>query len=125
MARPGNRSASIERGARKWLYTQHAGSDRRSAHRRVHRIAYELGTLVVTATCGNPLCVNPRHLTAATKQQIQSRGDCANRNNRNSGVRNVYRDKKRWRAQITERGIAVHIGTFDSVAEADAAVRKV
>jgi triphosphoribosyl-dephospho-CoA synthetase len=63
--------------------------------------------------------VNPRHLTAATKQQIQSRGDRAN-----SGVRNVYRDKKRWRAQITERGIAVHIGTFDSVGEADAAVRK-
>jgi triphosphoribosyl-dephospho-CoA synthetase len=69
--------------------------------------------------------VNPHHLTAATKQQIQSRGDRANRNNRNSGVRNVYRDKKRWRAQITERGIAVHIGTFDSVGEADAAVRKV
>jgi hypothetical protein len=84
-----------------------------------------LGALVVTATCGNPLCVNPRHLTVATKQQIQSRRDRANRNNRNSGVRNVYRDKKRWRAQITENGIAVHIGTFDSVAEADAAVRKV
>lgn len=99
--------------------------------RRVHRVVYQLGTgeqlgaLVVTAECGNPKCVNPRHLTAATKKQIQSRRDRANRNNRNSGVRNVYRDNKRWRAQITERGIAMHIGTFDSVAEADAAARKV
>ncbi len=98
--------------------------------RRVHRVAYELatgkqlGALVVTARCSNPLCVNPAHLIATTKREVQHRRDRANRNNRASGVRNVYWDKKRWRAQVNDRGIAVHIGTFDTVAEADAAVRK-
>jgi len=48
--------------------------------------------------------------------------DRPNRNNRNSGVRNVYRD--RWRAQITADGVAIHIGRFHCIEDADAAVRK-
>jgi HNH endonuclease len=98
--------------------------------RRAHRIAYEqatgeqLGDLVVVAKCRNSLCLNLSHLTAATKKQVQNRRDRPNRNNRNSGVRNVYRDRDRWRAQITADGVAIHIGTFHCIEDADAAVRK-
>ena len=60
-----------------------------------------------------------------TKKQVQHRRDRANRNNRNSDVRNVYSDRERWRAQLIDGGKAVGIGTFDTVAQADAAVRKV
>lgn len=97
--------------------------------RRAHRIAYEqatgeqLGDLVVVAKCRNSLCLNLSYLTAATKKQVQNRRDRPNRNNRNSGVRNVYRDRDRWRAQITADGVAIHIGTFHCIEDADAAVR--
>jgi hypothetical protein len=60
----------------------------------------------------------------ATKKQVQNRRDRPNRNNRNSGVRNVYRDRDRWRAQITADGVAIHIGTFHCIEDADAAARK-
>jgi len=63
---------------------------------------------------------------AATKAQVQYRRDRANRNNRNSGVRGVYRDRwqRRWRAQVTNDGTAVTLGVFDTISEADAAARK-
>jgi hypothetical protein len=98
--------------------------------RRVHRIVHELATgeqldkRIVTARCGNPLCVNPAYLMAVTKGQVQHRRNRANRNNRNSGVRNVYRDKRRWRAEVRHEGKPIRIGTFDTVEEAEAAVRK-
>jgi hypothetical protein len=84
----------------------------------------QLGARVVTARCRNTLCINPKHLLAVTQGRCAERRDRANQNNRSSGTKNVYRDRNRWRAQITENGIAIHIGAFGSVAEADAAVRK-
>ncbi len=122
-------SAGVD-GCWPWLGSATASVWFDGRRRRVHRLVYELttgellGSRVVVARCRDPLCVNPRHLAAATKGQVQNRRARANRNNRNSLVRNVYRDRDRWRAAITEDGIAVHVGTFDSVEEAAVAVRK-
>jgi hypothetical protein len=71
-----------------------------------------------------PALRQPRSPNGRDQGQVQHRRDRPNRNNRHSGVRNVYRDKKRWRAQFSRNGIQVHLGAFDSVAEAEAAVRK-
>jgi hypothetical protein len=100
------------------------GSTAAAAERTALPMNKQLGELVVVAKCRNSLCLNPSHLTAATKKQVQNRRDRPNRNNRNSGVRNVYRDRDRWRAQITADGVAIHIGTFHCIEDADAAVRK-
>jgi hypothetical protein len=122
-------SAGVD-GCWPWLGSATASVWFDGRRRRAHRIAYEqstgeqLGSRVVVARCRDPLCVNPGHLAAATKGQVQNRRDRANRNNRNSGVRNVYRDKKRWSAAVWVDGKSIRVGTFDTVAEADAAVRK-
>jgi hypothetical protein len=82
--------------------------------RRAHRIAYEqatgeqLGDLAVVAKCRNSLCLNPSHLTAATKKQVQNLGTVLIETIENSGG-NVYRDRDRWRAQITADGVAIHM----------------
>lgn len=41
---------------------------------------------------------------------------------RKSGVRGVYRDRGKWVAQVKHEGRAVHVGRFDRIEDAEAAV---
>ena len=85
----------------------------------------ELGKLVVTARCRNPLCVNLSHLIAVRNGSAQVRRDRPNRNNKTSLVRGVSRDRcGRWRAYLSRGTKQVNLGSFDSIAEAEQAVRK-
>jgi hypothetical protein len=93
-----------------------------------HRFAYELvrgpipegRQLDHRHTCPKH-CVNPWHLRPATKKQNAENlaGLLANNT---SGVRGVWWAAGRWRASVTHHGRAVHVGRFDTIEEAEAAV---
>lgn len=92
---------------------------------RSHRIAYELAKgpipegLEIDHICHNRACVNPEHLRPATTKQNQE--NCW-RVHTSSGIRGVYRDKKKWRAQVTHEGKSYYNGNHETLAEAEAAV---
>lgn len=69
-------------------------------------------------------CVNPAHLRLATRSQNNQNFSGPQVNNK-SGVRGVHWDKKaqRWTAQVAHRGKSHHVGYFDTVPEAENAVR--
>jgi hypothetical protein len=98
--------------------------------RWAHRLAYELSTgvplgpLLVEQICGNLLCCNPRHLQAVTMSQRQRRRAGPNKNNKSSGVRGVTQHGSRWRAYLVSQRRRILVGMYDSVEEADSAVRK-
>jgi len=69
-------------------------------------------------------CVNPAHLRLATRSQNNQNFSGPQSNNK-SGVRGVYWDKKarRWTAQVALNGQSYHVGYFDTIPEAESAVR--
>lgn len=93
-----------------------------------HRISYaiEHGSVpaeLVDHTCFVHHCVRPSHLRLATcKQNSENRAGA--QQNSKSGVRGVYWDSGtgRWRAKVTHGSKTIHIGRFDSVVDATAAV---
>jgi len=119
-----------------WIWTAYRDRDGYGVfnldgrRQKAHRLAYEwstgqqLGDLQVDHICHNPACVRPDHLrTATNKENAEHRGG-AQRNSR-SGVRGVFWDKRkrRWRALVGHHGKNINVGYFDSLAEAEAAVR--
>lgn len=97
--------------------------------RRAHRVAYELATgrpipagMQVDHRCRNRPCVRPDHLRLATNKQNQENHRGAQRNS-SSGVRGVHWAKRdqRWQGQVKHHGKRIHVGLFDSLAEAEAA----
>ncbi len=89
------------------------------------RLAYEWTfgdrPLQVDHRCRNRRCCNPNHLRSATpKQNNENRS--VQRNNI-TGARGVWLDHGRFRAQVRHNGRAIYLGTFDSIEEADTAVR--
>lgn len=91
-----------------------------------HRISYEMANGSIPAgmqidhACYSPPCVNPLHLSAVTqKQNLENRRGA--QSNSKSGVRGVSRNKKGWKAEVTHHGQGIHIGTFPTIAEAEAA----
>jgi hypothetical protein len=98
---------------------------------RAQRWAHEIHTgrplpknLCLVAECGNQRCCNPTHLAAATRADVLLRRESPNVNNVASGCKNVYRArwKEGWTAKYVIGGRAVHLGQFDSVEQAAAAV---
>lgn len=98
--------------------------------RYAHRVAYELLVgpiphgLQVDHVCFTRSCVNPGHLRLVTnKQNGENRREASSRSK--SGVRGVWWDKSKgkWSAGITHNGRRVTVGRFDSVEEAQDAVR--
>ena len=97
--------------------------------RQAHQVAYELATgeplgdgLQVGHTCHNHACCNPAHLRTTTKKQSNENRAGPQRNSR-TGVRNVCRYGQRWRVVIGHEGRSIYVGTYDTLAEADAAAR--
>jgi hypothetical protein len=98
-------------------------------HVRVHRLSFETWVGPIPAgiqidhTCHTPTCCNPRHLRLATCKQNGENHNQANRNSR-SGVRGVwwYPRYQKWVAKVRHNYELMHVGYFDSLAEAEAAV---
>lgn len=118
-----------------WLWTASKTSDGYGQLRidgknaLAHRFSYELLVgpiprgLVIDHICHVTACVNPRHLRPVTHKQNLENLTGANANSR-SGVRGVYwcEDKVKWRAQIIHEYQRIHVGYFDSLDLAEAAV---
>lgn len=95
-----------------------------------HRFAYELLVGLIPddkeldhrATCPKH-CVNPAHLRPATTKQ-NSENVLGARSHSTSGVRGVRRSHSgnRWQARVTHNGQELHVGSFPTLEEAEAAV---
>lgn len=98
-----------------------------------HRFSFELAwgwlcgpwlsELQVDHVCLVPACVNSLHLRLATNKQNSENLLGAYRNS-TSGIRGVCLNKRtgRFVARVMHNCKVVHVGTFDTVAEAEAAV---
>jgi hypothetical protein len=96
-----------------------------------HRFSWELANGVipdgmeVDHICFNMGCVNPAHLRLVTRAENCQYRQGASSNNRSSGVRGVYWNARadKWIAKVKHMGKYTHVGTFETVEEADIAVR--
>lgn len=72
--------------------------------------------------CHNRACVNPDHLRPVTRKQNTENVVGANRNNKTSGLRNVYLDRRsgRWMVRIAHNGHSYNFGGYETLAEAGA-----
>ena len=95
-----------------------------------HRVSYLLeygsipeGLEIDHFMCFNTLCVNPKHLQTATRKQNTENRSGPYKNSK-SGVRGVCWDKSkgRWVATVRHNDKHVHVGRFDDIKEAEAAV---
>lgn len=107
----GHFGLSAERGA---IAHRHAWEDLRGAiPDGVH----------IDHTCHNRACVNPAHLRLVTpKQNLENIGVL--RRDNTSGVHGVhrYRDGLRWVARVEHHGRQYHVGLFEELEDAKAAV---
>lgn len=126
---------NVEKTDTHWLWTGlkcRAGYGRMSNGPRkvqAHRFSYELHVgpipdgMVVDHKCHTPACVNPDHLQVSTVRGNAENREGANPNNTTSGVRGVTRRPNgKWQAYFYRDGKRFNVGTFASVAEAEAAV---
>lgn len=81
------------------------------------------GDLLVDHICHNRPCVNPEHLRLVTAKQNMENRIGVGRNN-TSGVRGVHFSKreKKYKAQVSHHGRFHHVGTFNTLSEAEEAV---
>ena len=96
---------------------------------RAHRVSYEAAAGPIPAgrqidhICHTPACVRPDHLRLATHKQNRENlvGSYANSK---SGVRGVYWNKRnrKWQGQVGHNGKQYHVGLFEDMREAEAAV---
>jgi hypothetical protein len=95
-----------------------------------HRFSFELLTGPIPVgmqldhrhTCPKS-CVNPSHLHPVTNKQNAENRAGAQRNNKSSGIRNVYRheDGVRWLVHTRHHGRSYYGGVFSDLATAEAA----
>lgn len=94
-----------------------------------HRLAYEWANgeipdgMYVDHRCHTRNCVRPEHLRLATNAQNQQNRRGATRASA-TGVRGVHWDKqdRKYRALVNLSGKKYHVGSFDTLEEAEAAV---
>jgi len=94
-----------------------------------HRVAYEIANgsipdgAEVDHTCHRKLCVNAKHLRLATHKQNAENLRGAHKNSY-TGVRGVTFDRSRnqYRARIKHNYREIHLGRFDTIEVAAAAV---
>lgn len=95
----------------------------------VHRFSYELlhGKIPdgyeIDHICWTPWCVNPAHLRLATRKQ-NLENPSGLRVTNTSGVQGVSWDPEvgLWRARVGHNHRRYHVGRFDNLADAEAAV---
>lgn len=109
-------------------FTVHEGG--KTKFHGAHRIAYilENGSIPdgmdIDHTCFVRACVRPDHLRLATRaQNLQNRRGA--QANSKSGIRGVWQCKTtgKWIARVRHNGKYHFVGKFDSIAEAECAVR--
>ena len=96
---------------------------------RAHRYSWEIHNgpipegMQVDHICHNTLCTRPDHLRLVTQKQNNEHLK-ATRKNSTTGVRGVSFSKKRnkWVGHVTHNYRYFHVGMFDSLEEAEAAV---
>jgi len=101
----------------------------RNKRRFAHRVAYELrhGPIPrgqdIDHLCHTRLCVNPDHLRLASRKQNLEHRSGANLNSQ-TGHRGITYDKSRnqYRARVKHNYMEIHVGRFDTIEEAVAAV---
>lgn len=90
----------------------------------VHRLVYETERGMVHSNqfidheCSNPACVNINHLRVATISENNSYLSGAQANNKNSGIRNVYRARDKFYVRVRKNGQAHYFGVYDTAEEA-------
>lgn len=95
-----------------------------------HRVSYEKfvgkipSGMFIDHTCHNTGCVNPDHLRVVTCKQNNEHQSGPQSNSR-SGVLGVtwHKASGKWRAQVKHNHRVIHVGLFEDIADADAAVR--
>ena len=97
---------------------------------RAHRVAYEWLSgpipegMLLDHVCHNPACVRPDHLRPVTVKANAENRISANLGNR-SGIRGVRWNvrQSKWHARVGHNGHVIHVGFFDNIADAAAAVK--
>lgn len=97
--------------------------------RPAHRYSYELANgpipegMDIDHICHNPACVRPEHLRVATRKQNAENRRGAQVNS-GTGVRGVSLEARsgKYIAIVNSAGKRYYLGTFDSIALAEAAV---
>lgn len=72
--------------------------------------------------CHVRLCVNPKHLRLVTRKQNVENHQGALKTNK-LGIRGVSKVNNRFRAELHHNGQRIHVGYFDTAAQAAEAVR--
>lgn len=122
--------AHVEASGSCWLWTAaknargygHFNDGTRIVH--AHRFAWALSNgpippgLEIDHICFTTSCVRPSHLRLATRKQNRDYQNGAQSNNRSSGVRGVYRSRKKWLAHVQHNGQSYAVGKFATVEEA-------
>lgn len=132
--------AKVDRTGNCWLWTAAVDKDGYGFFKvypkmvRAHRVSYEIAHgpiapgVKIDHTCHTPSCVNPSHLRPATNKQNGENRRGAQRNSE-TGVRGVYPNRNRksggYRATVFHEGKTVHVGVFDDIESAGAAVSQV
>lgn len=95
-----------------------------------HRVAYELAHgpipdgMDIDHTCHETLCVNAAHTRLATRKQNSENLKGAHSNSY-TAVRGVTfdTDRQQYRARVKHNYREIHVGRFDTLAEAEEAVK--
>ena len=97
----------------------------------VHRYTWEKangpipdGTFIDHEYHCNPACCNVKHLRLATPAENNYNKSGPRKNNRSSGVRNVYRTRDKWRVQVGKNGKVHWFGSYSTIEEAAEAAKK-
>lgn len=95
---------------------------------RAHRVSYEWAHgqipegMLIDHRCHNTRCVNPDHLRLADRSQ-NNQNRLGAQSNSKSGIRGVlHLPSGRWQARVRHKREDIHVGVFDTAAEAEAAV---